>query len=255
MKTYRLIKEYPGSPSLGTIKDSEKYIPAMEHMKDYPEFWEEVIEKDYEILSYITIESELIKYKDLDINDDLNCDKYLKIHSVKRLSDGEVFTIGDKIFPNNKIYKFELKNDILKIWHCDISFSTPIIEGPSGQPGNCSWIEGINNIKKSKQPLFTTEDGVDIFEGDNLYSIDNMLNIKKHLLFNARYDDNTLLNNRIFFNSDYKHFSTKEKAEEYILYNKPLLTLKDIEELLCKNTSSYFLEKFKKRAQKLNNKN
>ena len=50
-------------------------------------------------------------------------------------------------------------------------------------------------------------------------------------------------------------FSTKEKAEEYILYNKPLLTLKDIEELLCKNTSSYFLEKFKKRAQKLNNKN
>lgn len=37
--------------------------------------------------------------------------------------------------------------------------------------------------------------------------------------------------------------------------NKPLLTLKDIEEVLCKNTSNYFLEKFKKRAQKLNNKN
>ena len=47
-------------------------------------------------------------------------------------------------------------------------------------------------------------------------------------MFNARYDDNTLLNNRIFFNSDYKHFSTKEKAEEYILYNKPCLSLNDI---------------------------
>ena len=90
---------------------------------------------------------------------------------------------------------------------------------------------------KPKQLLFTTEDGVDIFEGDNLYSIDNMLNIRKHLLFNARYDDNTLLNNRIFFNSDYKHFSTKEKAEEYIAKNtKPLFKTDDGVDIFEGNT-------------------
>ena len=51
-------------------------------------------------------------------------------------------------------------------------------------------------------------------------------------MFNARYDDNTLLNNRIFFNSDYKHFATKKKAEEYILYNKPCLSYGDVQEYL-----------------------
>ena len=125
---YRLIKEYPGSPKLGTIvylETEDNYMTNMENdfklfpkkiVENYPEFWElvveypigtkvhnsqtntiytkkedgwykpsektgytdeiitksnyiniikdKVVEKDYEILSYITIESELIKYKE-----------------------------------------------------------------------------------------------------------------------------------------------------------------------------------------------
>lgn len=161
MKKYVLIKEYPGSPKLGTIINDEITTYGisfsknnLSFIKKYPEFWQPVVEKDYEILEYISkLKNCIIEPKNpLFNNGDWD------IHSVRRLSDSEIFTIGDKIFPNNKIYKFELKNNILKIWHCDISFSTPIIEGPSGQPGNCSWIKGINNIKKIKQPLFTTED-------------------------------------------------------------------------------------------------
>ena len=72
---YILKKEYPGSPKLGNIIDNLEN----DWIENYPEFWEEVVEKDYEILSYITIESEIIKYKDLNINDECNCDKYLKI--------------------------------------------------------------------------------------------------------------------------------------------------------------------------------
>ena len=216
---YRLIKEYPGSPNLGSIKDSKNYIPAMEHMKDYPEFWELVVEKDYEILSLIHKEQKtrILLAKDANIDVFLECkasDNYWDIHSVKR-NDGEIFTIGDKV--NNGIIK---------------SIFIPFEFGTTTVCIQCDNKKGIylQECEKVKQKLFTSEDGVDIFEGDNLYSIDNMLNIKKHLLFNARYDDNTLLNNRIFFNSDYKHFSTKEKAEEYILYNKPVLSLKEIKE-------------------------
>lgn len=253
---YKLIKTYPGSPKLGYIDDLNKsghnnqgeYVQSMYDKN--PEFWEKVVEKNYKILSlarFCSIKptiTDVSDYGDEFIEAMLKCDN-ARIHSVKR-NDGEIFTIGDKV-NCHCLSKIEINNTFIT------SFN--IVNNNVRVYDNFNEFHSLKEIKKVKQKLFTSEDGVDIFEGDNLYSIDNMLNIKKHLLFNARYDDNTLLNNRIFFNSDYKHFSTKEKAEEYVLYNKPLLTLKDIDELLCKNTSSYFLEKFKKRAQKLNNKN
>ena len=273
---YKLIKEYPGSIKLGTIvylETEDNYMTNMENdfrlfpkkiVENYPEFWEEVVEKDYEILSLARLCSikptitDVSDYGDGYIEALLKCDKS-RIHSVKR-NDGEIFTIGDKIFPNNKIYKFELKNDILKIWHCDISFSTPIIEGPSGQPGNCSWIEGINNIKKIKKPLFTTEDGVDIFEGDIYYrATDSSGNHFKlgtltpiytngYEMYLQNYSKQEQLN--------HKHFSTKEKAEEYILYNKHCLSLndifKDVEEMrkgLKTFEDSELAKRFKKLVQ------
>ena len=179
------------------------------------------IKKDYEIVSILLQRSDkhqihnVSEYKNTGyIEALLNCNGN-KIHSVKRLSDSEIFTIGDKVIGYN--------NSITKIKTIDLVGEVSLNIGTDKHEGF-----SLKNLKKAKQPLFTTEDGVDIFEGDNLYSIDNMLNIRKHLLFNARYDDNTLLNNRIFFNSDYKHFSTKEKAEEYILMNKPYLSLSDV---------------------------
>lgn len=49
--------------------------------------WQEVVEKDYEILSWRNKNSKTISH--------LLSGKNHEIHSVKRLSDGEVFTIGD----------------------------------------------------------------------------------------------------------------------------------------------------------------
>lgn len=267
---YKLIKEYPGSPKLGSIieeDDGAYYIPDDNNKLSfteldyypyvYPEFWEKVIEKDYEILSFKNIHNNLIydKYQEIYRNETSTrligyCLEFYKIHSIKRLSDDEIFTIGDKIFPNNKIYKFELKDNILKIWHCDISFSTPIIAGPSGQPGNCSWIKGINNLKKIKQPLFKTEDGVEIFEND-FYCAVNITFFNNYGLqkaFAKKSPDLTPFwqSNR----SVCKYFSTKEKAEEYILLNKPCLSLKETLDILdlplYKNhTSLKFKEKLK----------
>ena len=181
--------------------------------------WEEVVEKDYQILSlarFCSIKptiTDVSDYGDEYIEAMLKCDK-ARIHSIKRKSDGEIFTIND-----NTNY------GIIKNIH--VNGNTFCI-----MTKDFTVYNSVKTILKVKQLLFTTEDGVDIFEGDNLYSIDDRFNIKKHRLFNARYDDKTLLNNRVFFNSEYKHFSTKEKAEEYILMNKPCLSYGEIQEYL-----------------------
>ena len=150
---YILKKEYPGSPKLGNTIDNLEN----DWIENYPEFWEEVVEKDYEILSYITIESEIIKYKDLNINDECNCDKYLKIYSVKRLSDGEIFTVGDKI---DFVINSNLRKDTIhKIKSIELN--------PNGivfRAENSSWSNYLNEISKIKKPLFTTEQRSEIEE-------------------------------------------------------------------------------------------
>ena len=56
MKKFKLIKEYPGSPKLGTIKPKDTIIsgitffdrektPERDWIENYPEFWEEIVEK------------------------------------------------------------------------------------------------------------------------------------------------------------------------------------------------------------------
>ena len=219
---YRLVKEYPGSPKLGYEIIQVEPCPSY---SNYPEFWELIVEKDYEILSYITINSEIIKYQDLDINDDCNCDKYLKIHSIKRLSDGEIFTIGDKINFNNM--------GIGKLLEIDFE-RAPIDKGKgilcfvNDNKTLGDWWN-INQLSISRS-LFTTEDGVDIFKSDTFYYVkftqyDNTMGKPFEVVkgnhptfeYEPQYE---------------KYFSTKEKAEEYILLNKPCLSYKDIETII-----------------------
>ena len=224
---YKLIKEYPGSPKLGTvvIKNNDfggySYIePNIQEyskgvIEQYPEFWEEVVEKDYEILSLI--EGKFI----------YPCDKYSKdyinqlfntlgvsIHSVKRLSDSEIFTIGDKIQLDNDNKEFGTITE-LYISHEQLRFYCGRLGGVI-----CHDVDKRNNFTKLKQKLFTTEDGVDIFEGDKYFictaSLSNCIN-------------NEGIVGKFFKpNPNYKYFSTKEKAEEYILMNKPCLSLNDV---------------------------
>ena len=218
---YKLINYYPPY----TKKDIGKIVwfglNNLLGPENYPEFWEKVVEKDYEILSYITINSEIIKYQDLDINDDCNCDKYLKIHSIKRLSDGEIFTIGDKINFNNM--------GIGKLLEIDFE-RAPIDKGKgilcfvNDNKTLGDWWN-INQLSISRS-LFTTEDGVDIFKSDTFYYVkftqyDNTMGKPFEVVkgnhptfeYEPQYE---------------KYFSTKEKAEEYILLNKPCLSINDV---------------------------
>lgn len=147
-----------------------------------------------------------------------------KIYSIKRLSDGEVFTIGDTII----FEKFNSKSIIVsfKIYNNRIKVNTEGINFITGT-------YFLESIKKVKKPLFTTEDGVDIFED-------------KQKVFSVSECDFLLQNHQDFAwiktrdkDRKYHHFSTKEAAEEYILYNKPInLSLNDLYKI--KNEEGFF---------------
>jgi hypothetical protein len=259
-RQYKLIKKYPSladdwevgmivgqgdrgscgnySPCHG--KYSDRHISSYE-VHNHPEFWEEVIEKDFEILSFThkktgketivrdsTFEDGGFLFdvdKDVFYSDKDGCNWILKnynIHSVKRLSDSEVFTVGGEAKSRSKysyphiIESIEIgqktvvrnvKDGIDRIW----------VNWADGCGGN--WLENIEHCK----PLFRSEDNVDIFEGDKIHSVD------KNLLISE--DDNRYISKSFKPNLEYKYFSTRENAEEYILLNKPCLSIMDIKDV------------------------
>lgn len=195
---------------------------------------------------------------------------HVKIHSVKRLSDGEIFTIGDKAKDgkygtvdiisnlrenNNSIY-VSVENlswgqdieDILLIKPLYTTYDGVERFEFSGEHwvinddyayylftcnlhlkylDNRTWklfsteekaLEYLESIKP--KPLFTTEDGKDIFEGHTYWCV----NTAPHLwsLFLQTAKERTKLNKGV------KAFSAKELAEEYLLMKKPLLSLEDL---------------------------
>lgn len=204
-----------------TIKDFKKFVLDKK--------------KDYEILSFkgnknhckpghiVLIENEMLKTDDmvqkLPLSHFLNAQVY-DIHSVKRLSDGEIFTIGDLVSRHKSWEKttpcyisgFKFKKDKL----------TYNIK-QNNMFGNYPF-DDVTYKYELKKSLFTTEDGVDIFEGDKIFSVDrNKLTV---------YDNNRMITINFCRSSVYKYFSTKEAAEEYNIKNKPCLSYNDIVEMV-----------------------
>ncbi len=239
MKKYKLIKEYPGSKKLGTIVQNQHdslYFPETKETnsstgRNYfqkmvacqPEFWEEVVEKEYEIVSFIhngehqvKIDT-IIKIKNgfLDsTSQKLPLEHYLNakcwnINSVKRLSDSEIFSIGDNT--NGGIIKS------ISILGNTLDFKVN---------GSC-FLDGLFKIKK---PLFTTEDGVDIYEGDSYFLV-----LKDKFEITKTFVEVNLQEYFIRRSTAYWKFSTKESAEEYILMNKPCLSINDVAKYLIKH--------------------
>lgn len=251
MKKYKLIKEYPGSPNLGfTVSnntDSGKYwfkdisnmstiLYSDKFIQDYPEFWEEIIDKDYEILSIISSRTGIIYKKDSQLKDVFcyidgkrpfytikSIDNILfLIYSIKRLSDNEIFTIGDKITVKGNKKLGIISIDILRDWS-------------DGYFGDAD-IALENFIKVIEKPLFTTTDGVDIFKGDKYYNLDYYYNLK-------------LIKNASMIKPSFdisKYFSTKEKAEEYIIYNKSVLSLNDLIKLDVSKDGEVYIDEVEK---------
>ena len=241
MKKYKLIKEYPSSLKLGSVVIKDKlagynYINhpgncklfTNEEIENYPEFWEEVVGKEYEILSfsnekvvhkyplYILKEDGFYHFKDHSFGyppsrstkEKLLSLNGVKIHSVKRLSDGKVFTVGDNVLYGDyvnsswKIKQFQIVDNTVRAFgvndYCNITYE---------------------RFRHAKVPVFVTEDGVRIYEGDKYWWV-------RKISYNQAPEYN-IASKRSYDKSTYVYFSTKEKAQEWVNKNKPLFTTED----------------------------
>jgi len=242
-KSFKLIKSYPNSENVGSVYTKtdlcENYwyftnclSPA--DVENNPEFFEEIIDKEYEILSfkcdedlvgsYITKGTILHKNE----SDEFKCgivsaseEKLLtlphwKINSIRRLSDNEVFSIGDVLIDtfNKSQGSFTLKEIEFEKAPCDKG--TGKLSFIHTHPILGKYIP-LERLQKAKPVLFVTEDGVEMFSGDKFWKNNGWLEPK---CFIAGKDQPYVLND--------KPFSSKEKAEEYIMYNKPVLSINDV---------------------------
>ena len=246
MRKFKLIQTYPESPPLGTviiktiITGSENTIETyciwgkdkncdggkfrIPNPWLYKYNWKEIIEKDYEILSFRgrRFKEDIWKllpngdYNYGIINIDGNyknwskdmCLKALDIHSIKRLSDSkEIFTVGDKT-NNGTISKFEVDTCGVRVFFEE-------------KPKN--YHVSLNTIKHAKTALFKTFDGVDIFKGDEFYTITTSFNDK-----NKQNSCKQIATDYYEGYNEPPSFSTKEKAEKHILMNKPCLSINDV---------------------------
>ena len=311
LKKYRLIKTYPGSPKLSTeiietqinslCPVNECYINRKTFMligydsfeiknpENYPEFWEKVVEKDYEILCIKHKESKCFYRNSIDLRN-LN---FYDIHSVKRLSDGKVFNIGENATT--------ALNNYGPITAFEINCNRMYIRTNGSSKGTFSC--NIKDLKVFKK-LFTTEDGVDIFEGDLYHAVTKKNNkmlinlnaekeapnfppiwsMKDFICFSYRKKAQEYIDNHeilfstadgvdifegdkyhsvILYNLQYKGwfkaqkinkgkytdaescivFSTEKEAKQYILMNKPCLSLKDVGNII--SFESYYLKEIK----------
>jgi hypothetical protein len=131
----------------------------------------------------------------------------LDIHSVKRLSDGKVFTVGDNIkvvytssLTDNRTYKI---NKFSKI--CLEEYDSLYVSG--GSLSSIFYNIALKDIEKVEL-LFASEDGVDIFEGDVWWYV-------VHSKMVARKTNTLAYHGKSF--SEVSKFSTQEEAEKWIL--------------------------------------
>ena len=240
MKKYKLIKEYPGSPELGTVVNELLigYIygnmieTCKENIENSPEFWEEIIEINYKIVkcrpksnyNYVFGDIMNVKFENgryyFYNNNNNNWDFYsgldtvevffknFNIYAVERLSDGKVFTIGDRVkkgniyhWKNCLIESFNLKNDKLTL--------TINQEGSKGT--YC-----FDNEMECVSPMFVTEDGVDIFDEDEDVILVNPSSFAMCYIKAGNWDNTRLV---------FKH---KESVRNFILQYKTSLSLHEI---------------------------
>lgn len=241
MKKYKLIKEYSGSPILNSIAydigiryNISRYLEPLEcidsthrkNIENHPEYWEEVKDKGYRIIQFANIKNTLsyIYLEDRDYYtgqrslEELLNDPRKLIYSIKRLSDGEIFNIDDKIevFKSNGTGEF-MSFKINGIFVDKKDSNTFILTNRTQRYITNDY---PYEIRKAKQKLFVTEDGVEIFNGDAYYYINKSLKCSIEKVTNVQFDAGQ---HNMFVN-----FSTKERAKEYLGLHKKQYSKQDI---------------------------
>lgn len=247
MKKYKLLQTYPGLT--GSIEEGDTveyyfnwdlygkenlcYVGLTKDVvENNPKFWKKVVEKDYEVISIVDKNNSKDIRKavgwgnmDSDWLEKVAVGDPWIIRSVKRLSDGELFILGDAAKTitsrgQHKINNFKIKQ---KAINKDKKTGELIRDGIDriwvywGNDEGGNWLDKIEHCIK---PLFITEDGKEIFEGDIFYWIPK--NFDCVFTSTAKKGTTQTDSNR------YKKFSKKETAVEYFLMNSPCLSVNDV---------------------------
>lgn len=183
--------------------------------------------KDYEILSYKQNISNRLYKKDF--NDNFIADNgwslskpidkhgNISIHSVRRLSDNFVITLGD--------YCKTKKGSSGKVTTIEFCGNGELRIGSDKR-----YYVGINDVVKS-EVLFRTKDDVEIVEGDKVYGV----SINWNVFSGVVQKDNR------YHREEWKHgkFSTEEAADEYRILNYPCLSIKDVQSIYVSAREGY----------------
>jgi hypothetical protein len=128
----------------GTLEALKKSIPLLQKIQER-NTPKQQSEKDWEVVSFDTSNGKNDKYYPYTLEACL--ERGYKIKSVKRLSDNEVFSIGDKISINDEVYR----NKTFEILSFQIDGQQGrdlMVEYKPNQRYNLEWVQ------KVKQPLF-----------------------------------------------------------------------------------------------------
>lgn len=134
------------------------------------------------------------------------------IHSIRRTLDNEVFTVGDKV-------SYQSGSDGLTIESFKYTSGKVFVKFIAVPNSYDDWLSP--NFHKLS-PLFTTKDGVDMYEGDEYWYLGEQTNPWTALSHRTTSKEVGLCA------IGHVQFSTEEAAEEYILMNKPVLSVQDV---------------------------
>ncbi len=191
--------------------------------------WEQVIEKDYEILEVKIADGTIITYENgictkrtdkCSVDQTLSLEQILRtnhikyIHSVKRLSDGEIFTVGD-------CFDVGLGSRVLEsIW-----LDNDGVLGLNHEKGRITNTKGTGVFSKAKKispTLFVTEDGVSITKDSKSYC---HVDLRTYAISESNNPIPGISGNMI--GKGFVYFSTKEAAQKYIDSKKVLIRTQD----------------------------
>ncbi len=194
----------------------------------YKEFWKKITPDDFIVNSFYDPQGtfHIILHHDETSATNINLMDGCKIQSLTRIYDGQKFNVGDFIQLTDK-------------WFCDDVFIEQMLVKNNklvlklNQKNSIVPTDYVQTLSKwtivKRKVIFTTTDDVKVFEGDKFYIVDADKNTFKFWdIKNIEFKcgdkaPNTSGNN--------KFFSTKEKADEYIKFNKKSLSLKDVFEV------------------------
>lgn len=237
---------------------TDSYLTAAV-VENNPEFFEEIRDLDYKVLKLrslvtndviVSVKNNLNEIYDLTGSFSYSlkeiienwCVKYKswEIYSIQRVSDGEVFTIGDIVQDSStdELTNFKFQ----RIVH--FNYGDAII--CNSESGTTMPLKCIRHAK----PLFLTEDGFKIFEGDDWFCID-VSDFEFGVYLGGKNGSGS--KGRLNLEDlNIKRFSTKEKAQEFLLLNKPCLSLKNIKSVLDTiHNGEFIFEKLKTLADSI----